>query len=741
MKKQLYFISGLAIAALIITTGCSRDKEVYQPSKSEIMANAEERLGVSIDPRQDWSMISQGRACITVIGDYDETYTVKIYSNDPLREKNGCVLKKGEVKSGEKFISEFDYPTANEWLVVGLTNKRGFTIYKPVKVDAGLLMATIGSMTEVAQSRGPLRSRSSASVPHISSVPTSEYAKSFLEGAQEPSEQNVNINWTGSPDYVAHFKITDTYDKVLGVLQSEGELVRTMYVSGKWTIPQGQTQSVGGGAVIIVDNGGEIVIQDDAAMVFINQARLVVMPGGKISGNGTLRVTNGNAAGFESYNGGEIRVGKFNNNFGKFFNYGKLYATEYAAGAGESNIYNHGLAHIGGAGNKYYSEAANARIFNACQWYCDNDMRAFVVENTQGSYFFVGGTLVMSDGTDGTDETSYVSLANGALVRMGKLYNNNCEWIGPANGYAVVEIGQVEFLNWTGDNPIQRGKFINNIAISVDDKNNDCQGHSQDNAYDVLTQIVANYDGVAFVNKFGASVYVPRDTEFVSGESGCTPGYGAVPGGIVEDTPPVAPDPDPVTPTESNATETSAVYTYAFEDTPQGDYDMNDVVIKVREIQNVNAPDELEVTLCCVGASFDLHIHLGFKELFGGLEAHKVLGQPQGALVNTGIGAEVPVRSTRIEKPVGFSFATADFWIESPAVVGGVHIAKSGEDPHGVAIPADWQWPRESVGIKDAYPNFVLFAADVEKADENARQWYVATDNNPIADKVITLGQ
>mgnify|MGYP002624093014 FL=1 len=716
MKNKLYFISGLAIAALALLSGCSRDKDVYQPTKAEIMANAEARLGVSIDPSLDWSMISQGRACITVNGNYDETYTVKIYSNDPLRDNKGSVLKKGEVKSGDTFITDFDYPSASKWLVLGLTDKQGFTSYKPVQLEDGLLVATIGSMPEVAQGRGQRKSRTSASVPHLSNIPTSEYAKSFLEGAQEPTDQNVYINWTGDPNYVAHFKITSTYDKVIGVLGSEGEYARTMYVSGKWTIPQGQYQSMGGGSVIVVDNGGEIVIPEYSGITFMNEARLIVMPGGKISGQGELKVTNGNADGFESYNGGEISAKKFNNNYGKFYNYGKLFATEYAAGAGESNIYNHGLVHIVGAGNKYYTEAANARIFNACQWYCDNDMHVFIVENTQGSYFYVGNTLTMSDGNDGTGETSYVSLASGALMRMGKLYNNNCEWIGPTSGKAIVEIGQVEYLTWTGDDSIERGKIINNIAISVDDKTNYCQGRSTDNAYTVLTQVVANYPGVEFVEKNGAAIVVPGDNEFLAGTSGCTPGYGGVP---------------------STVTEEPAVWTYAFEDTPEGDYDMNDVVIKVREVQNDDSTTDLEVTLCCVGASFDLTVCLGTQILFGELEVHKALGQPSGALVNTGIGEEVAHQTTRIARPSGFSFATADFWIDSPAVSGGVHVAKTGEDPHGVAIPGDWLWPRESVSIKDAYPNFVLFAADVTRTDDEAAKWYETTDTNPVADFVF----
>ena len=827
MNTKLYSIAGMAAMALVLTTACSRNEETYQPSKEEIMANAEERLGIAIDPALDWNMTSQGRACITVNGNYGETYTVKIYSNDPIVDKRGYVLKKGEVKSGETFIADFDYPSAMTWITVGVTDSRGFTNYRPVRVNDGLLVTTIGS-APVAETRSPMRSRTAPSVPQMGSIPTNEYAKSFLEGAVEPNDQNIynnnkswvegtpesyemgtfhiNFNtaseadkewfekyvrpfiqwqfdiygtsdrekawevlvgwiketnrtswlnlipgtkghWQIDPNYTDHFKITGTYDKIIGVMESEGDFARTMYISGKWTIPEWQTQKVGGGAVIVVDNGGELYIPANTTMTFVNQARLIVMPGGKVTGEGTLLVTNGNAAGKESYNGGTIDLGKFNNNFGKFYNYGTLRANIYAAGGGESNFYNHGVAHIVTTYSNNNSESPNARIFNACQWYCEYSMNAFIVENTQGSYFFVGGTLVMSNSNDGTSETSYVSLDNGSLMRLGALSNNNCDWNGPTSGYAVVEMGRVNYLNWTGEGPIARGFFQNNIAVSVDDKTNNCLDSDQ-NAYTMFSRYVANgigtngntknvgNGGVTFVERFGASVIVPRDENFVAGVSGCTPGYQGVGGGIVEETPTETPDPDPVTPTESNVEgDVPAVWTYAFEDTPQGDYDMNDVVIKVRECPDND--NELEVTLCCVGASFDLHLYLNDRILFDGLEVHRVLRQPSGALVNTGTGIVTEeLVPTRITKPANFSFADADFWIDSQAVPGGVHIARTGEDPHAVAIPGDWKWPMEYVSITQAYPNFRKFIADVDCTDQEAQQWYKVTNGNPVADKI-----
>ena len=91
-----------------------------------------------------------------------------------------------------------------------------------------------------------------------------------------------------------------------------------------------------------------------------------------------------------------------------------------------------------------------------------------------GSYFKVGGQLMMSIGKDGTNDPSYVALGKGALVRLGSLYNNASDWIGPTNGTAVLEIGQVNYLNWDFQNTPKHGYFINNIAITLSNKQNVC---------------------------------------------------------------------------------------------------------------------------------------------------------------------------------------------------------------------------------------------------------------------------
>lgn len=210
--------------------------------------------------------------------------------------------------------------------------------------------------------------------------------------------------------------------------------------------------------------------------------------------------------------------------------------------------------------------------------------------------------------------------------------------------------------------------------------------------------------------KGNATLYVDGKNPAISiNKTNCNPGFNPSNGGEISGEP--------------------AVWSYAFEDSWRADYDMNDAVIKVK--LNAKNNKKLDVTLCCTGASYNLYLWLNETPLFGGQEIHKVLGGSAGKFINTGEGdkfSKLKTQTTTITKPSNFSFATADFWLESPEKK--IHIASEGEDPHGVVIPGDWKWPKEYTCIKDAYPDFVNFAAHPE--NESYASWY----KNWVAEKL-----
>lgn len=460
---------------------------------------------------------------------------------------------------------------------------------------------TWGFGESVATTRGT-RSQNSPSCPHITQPYDEAWVTEYLTTAKEPDSQNIGDNydnttyatnwtvlnaipWDGSDEdmlrrwftnngtnngmtweetiawalanrpnwltynqdetYVRNFKITGTYDGLIIVAGSEGitdggtlsHSERTIVVTGIWNITE--DQRIGSLGKIIIANGGKVNVASGKTLNMVNQAQLVVLPGGTLTGEGKVEVNNGNESGRENYNGGTVSVATFNNNFGKFYNYGDFLVDEYQGGAKESNFYNHHLVKIGhfaGTGS-----TANARIFNECQFYVINNARIRNYEGVGGSALIVGGELMFSSSEDGTSTPTYVGLADGALVKCNTLYNNGTSWTGPTSGYAALEIdSQIDYLNWQQDAPETGGYFENNIYVKCGTWDNvpDGNGYHQTDASDTYNHslsiadykfwnTVANCRGNGGVKKVedGNNELLPASEDFVLGSAGCTPGF------------------------------------------------------------------------------------------------------------------------------------------------------------------------------------------------------------------------
>ncbi len=175
---------------------------------------------------------------------------------------------------------------------------------------------------------------------------------------------------------------------------------------------------------------------------------------------------------------------------------------------------------------------------------------------------------------------------------------------------------------------------------------------------------------------------------------------------------------------------TPQIYTYAFEDTYMGDYDLNDVVLQVWK----ESDTKLMIRLCATGASKSLYVYYGDEELFSGTEVHDLLGGSRGKFINTGASGAGDKFQTRdyfetfmTGNFTNFDFSTAGFnirwgnkteaesiWLttrsESPI----------GEAPYAVCIPKAWSWPLEWVKVSDAYSGFSSYAAHPSPEDD----WY-----------------
>ena len=506
----------------------------------------------------------------------------------------------------------------------------------------------------------------------------------------------LTVNSEGGlvPDetYVTKFKITGTWNKLIGVLQTEeadGD-ARTVYVSGKWTIPAGKEQRVGGGGVVVIVAGGEIVVPEGSQLNFVNQARLV-NAGGTISGAGTINVTNGVEAGKEGYNSGTISVATFNQNGGNFFNYGTMTCTELQGGAGTSCYVNHGKVHV----DHVYPNGelcANLQIKNNCWWEVDKWNYCKIFQNGSGAYAKFG-SFSIGGGEGGENLGTVLAVdTNSSFVVDNESKMNGTPIYGPASGDAAyMEMGTFTYINVDGGPYVVSGKL--NLNVTGFGGDNPTGFENAWNSY------IAAGDGMPQV--VGKAAFNTASTD----ASDCAPAF----------TPNI-----PVV-----VYETLKVYTYAFEDQTVGtDYDMNDVVLKVNyhvteQGTGANAgkviydKTKLDVKLVAAGATYNIKVKIGDTYLFGGEEIHNVLkvngvAVGAGVMVNTGNGKAVTATpaTDEIDVPTGWNndFTTLPVSIEVTSTNTTYSYPNTDAYPHAIMVPTDWAWPLERINVKEAYP-------------------------------------
>ena len=149
----------------------------------------------------------------------------------------------------------------------------------------------------------------------------------------------------------------------------------------------------------------------------------------------------------------------------------------------------------------------------------------------------------------------------------------------------------------------------------------------------------------------------------------------------------------------------SNYYTFLYEDHNLGDYDMNDIVIKGRRIDNTT----IEYTLMACGAHDNIFIHnIDGNVINNNKEVHELFGQPQMTFINTVEGQHFDYVIDTIKVKPYFSFLDkyTQPYIYDATINNTVKLATVGQDPHAIMIPYDFKWPKERVCIKDAYLQF-----------------------------------
>ncbi|MEE3416732.1 MAG: DUF4842 domain-containing protein [Prevotella sp.] len=173
-------------------------------------------------------------------------------------------------------------------------------------------------------------------------------------------------------------------------------------------------------------------------------------------------------------------------------------------------------------------------------------------------------------------------------------------------------------------------------------------------------------------------------------------------------------------------------YTYCFEDRQLGDYDMNDVVIKAKRIDNTH----VQYAIVACGA----HDKLFVKNINAGVindntEIHSLFGKGTNQFINTENSTDY-IEPIVVTKEVNESFSFLDEaaqpYLYDMSTGMEVKLAKKGEDPHGIMLPYDFKYPVEKTCIKDAYTSFNDWIKN--NKDILSTNWYT----KPAKGKVYT---
>ncbi len=814
MSKK-YLMKGLTALALIVGfTSCVKDVESISPAEEAEKAkeNAELQLGLQIPEGQSWNMSTQVTANVNVSKKAGETYRVTVYSNNPLADGKGVFLTRGTINNGETFTGKFTCGSGVKSLYVGLTDSKGYTVYKQAKVENGRLDLTFGGANNSARS---LRA------PYTVGGDTHDYF-------DLPSQEELAAAFPSIPTTnIASNSALNDYNQLINLIYIDGqphnkgprpELTNFILTSaGEYTVGGG-LQNTRWIAVEGHPNGG--YQQPDPVNIFVN-----------VGANETVTFKRQGNFQFNLYIiSGKVELDSEFGEMGTIFSVaeGATLVDNRATFSdnGSVKLYNRGTVRTGGA----YSIGNNALVYNEGKFYVNgalnyiagswNDPRFFNigddVELTASSFTLNSNGGFISDGTVNITGATTVTQAGIEWVNNGKYTTGSLKF--SAHNSTFYNYCQ---LNVTGTTTFTDGKFnmmtgsytkmqhgiFNNFIVDMYDNsmfyitggtkwgrqgNGTFQGFrtasSDATAYVVLggdqQYVPAHTDGafqlagagltaaisnMKFYDEFdelgvhstwesvhystevtaeslatnsdGRITWLITDAQVtdIEGASVTEPAEGQCSATIEEEEYPIYDEPQ--------------VYSYAFEDQIyNGDYDMNDIVLKVTFPSTKNNKGEiiaidstkLQITMVAAGATFKIKAFVGETALFDGQEIHDAFGVNQGVMVNTGNGkaqTATPVVDV-IDIPDGIidadgnaDFSQLNVWIWVNPETGYASETKiyyltdkEKPVPYAVMIPTDWRWPLERICVTEAYPGAPTSTEGVYNEDFSFAKWAETPD-------------
>jgi hypothetical protein len=676
-----------------MTTSCQDHSNLYDSdyaSAKKQLEYAESFPVQNIDPTQDWNLFTTADVQVTVNEDWGETYTVKVYTANPLDETSGALLlAKGEVKSGETFSTKIDVAKAQNVVWVARVDSHNRRLVDVVSISNGVAKAYFGE-TSTRAGEGDYVTNVTQEAPY-----TNAEINEMIQGGKLLSEATSDDLYAGGVFYVPEGETFDLNSSYYADSDSATDDYRTKIVIAG-TLNFGANASIGGNEIeIIVANNGTLNIPSGSKLNNSRGGRFVALYGSTITGQGEMTLCNGSK--LNDYNAGTITLRYINNNGGTLYNAGIITSTNLVGS--ESTLINDGKIEVRGLGNK---NLTIKNLVNNCYIECDSATitNATLAANTQ---LYCKEALLTGSGewTLGDQTLVYVG-DNG----VGYYEQNNTSIAGPENGYASLILNTDNFnINYDGYPDIKKGYIINNVYVEI----------SNQSAGSKVTELFNGGPWSSVKKGTGGTMLATiGESPYYNPEASSCAQVVSVPvdnGGDTDDD------------------EYDYCY-YAYEDLGSiGDFDFNDVVLRVSKTETEY---QYKVEIVAAGGMLPVAVYFEGTELWD--DIHGANGFNDSNVINVGAKKKSNYPTTYITSTKQEAFNQLSTLIISVSESNSTNltlepltvnpITEMGAAPQCLIIPAGWGWPTEYTNLTWVHSveghSFAEWAQDKTKATD----WY-----------------
>ena len=646
---------------LVAFASCTDRKDLFDSGR--VKEEAKENFPIKdIDPDQDWNMMAVRTLDITINAGTGAVYTVKVLTDNPFKVENDAhVLAVADVKDGTTATLKFDAPSAMEYAyVMRQVGTKDCEVTVAALKDDKFVAAFGRSATQRAVSER-------AANITIDNLP----APGFVcpSDAEELSEENITGNVRNGAYYISKNLKADKIN-----LSEDTKL----YIKSGITLTLNVDKIDKG--TILVCKGGTLRIngtgKDDKDFTLK----------GSIYNEGTVTI-NGDDFYMQNISNSRPRAVNIEADFelsaGEFYNgeSGQCVSYETSIDSNSTDGANENKSSATWVNDGYYAcdgfkVSSGYRLQNNCNLHLGEDFKL--------------------DGSDGKD----VIFNNSGFIHCGGKAELENAILNMA-GKSIFKTQSLEFeksVRLNSDAGVQdKDKpllLCVNKALYDDDKG--------ELTMSGVTYVTCGND---FFDSWAVSGHVLLVNATVGDHAqGCNPDYDKE---------------------EPSTTPPLAIFTYVFEDitTTTGDYDFNDVVLKVTAVNN----GQVTIALAAAGATKELSA--GYKvngrDNILWSSVHEALGVSAGTIVNPGPSTLADMPKQTIENIT--SLGDIAFYIHeknNPNLR--VYISQDdpefqlGGVPFALCIPTDWAYPAERQMINEKYEGFGAWGEDRNSHQE----WY-----------------